>query len=140
MDECSQQWIQQAGGCQANADCVNNQRSIEILKDNSTAAARDTDGFDKLHQVVANENHVGAFAGHIGSCPMATPTVAPLKAGASILARPFGCIDDDRSDCRFQLTIALIHAHMLVAAVPVIASSEGHKLSTPPRFRAVSDI
>src|SRR5579863_7509048 len=69
MDKCSKQWVQQTDGCQADANGVDDQCSIEILKDYSTAVTRDANSFDKLHQVVANENYVGAFAGHIGSCP-----------------------------------------------------------------------
>ena len=67
MDERRQQRIEITGCGQADADRIDNQRAVEILQDNSAATFCHANGFNELHEVVADQHHIRAFAGDIGS-------------------------------------------------------------------------
>ncbi len=54
---------------QPDADAVNDQRSDKVLHDRAMAASGDRQSFDKLREIIANENHVCAF-----SCNIRTST------------------------------------------------------------------
>ena len=67
MNERRQQRIEKPNCCQPNADSINNQRAIKVLEYDGAATPGDADGFHELLKVVANQNHVGAFAGDVRS-------------------------------------------------------------------------
>ena len=67
MNEGGQQRIEITGCGQADADGIDNQRTVEILQDNSAAAPGHANGFNELHEVVADQDNIGAFTGDICS-------------------------------------------------------------------------
>jgi hypothetical protein len=68
MDKGRKQRVEETGGGETYANSVDDQRPIEVLQDNSSAITGDPDCFDELHQVVPEENYVGALARDISSC------------------------------------------------------------------------
>ena len=65
VDKRCQQRIQQLNCSQADADGVHDESAVEVLEDNSPAVPGDADGFDELHQVIADQHNIGAFTGNI---------------------------------------------------------------------------
>src|ERR1700676_1456992 len=58
VDESGQKRIQKSKSGQAHADTVDDQRSDKILHDRTAAAACDEESFDKLREIIADENDV----------------------------------------------------------------------------------
>src|SRR6202007_11614 len=58
VDESGQKRIQKSKSGQAHADAVNDQRTDKILHDRAAAAPCDGESFDKLREIIADENHV----------------------------------------------------------------------------------
>ena len=67
MNERSQQWIEKSSRCQPNADGIDDQGAVKVLEDDGSAAPGDADRLHELLKIVANQDHVGAFAGDVGS-------------------------------------------------------------------------
>ena len=67
MDKCREQRVEYASSGQTDTDRVDYQRSIEILKNNPAAVARDADCFDEFRQIVPDKNDICTLTGDIGS-------------------------------------------------------------------------
>jgi RHS repeat-associated protein len=67
VNEGREEGVEVSGGSEADADGIDDEGAVEVLQNNGPAVVGDADGFHELHQVVANEDDVGAFAGNIGS-------------------------------------------------------------------------
>jgi hypothetical protein len=67
MDKGCKKRIQQPCSRKTNADCVDDQHSVEILENNPPAAPGHANSLNEFHEVIANQNYIRALAGDIGS-------------------------------------------------------------------------
>ena len=68
MDKGCKQWIQHSSRGQTDADRIDDQGAVEILENNRPAIPGYANSFNEFHEVIANQDYISAFAGHIGSC------------------------------------------------------------------------
>jgi hypothetical protein len=85
VNEGRQKRVEKASRSQGDADGIDDQCDVEVLKDNPAAVARDANGIDEFGQVVADQNDIGTLSRHIRPSPIATSTLASLSAGASLM-------------------------------------------------------
>jgi len=67
VNERGEQRVEEPEGSEADADAVDDKRADEILQDGATAATGGVEGVDELGEIAADEDNVGAFAGHVGA-------------------------------------------------------------------------
>src|ERR1035438_497034 len=67
VNECGQKRVEITGRGKADADGIDDQRAVEILQNDAAAASCHTNGFNELHEVVADQHHICTFAGDIRS-------------------------------------------------------------------------
>jgi hypothetical protein len=65
VNEGSEKGVQKSERGQAHPDAVNDQRSDKVLHDRAAAAPRDRESFDKLREIIANEDDVRTFSRNV---------------------------------------------------------------------------
>src|ERR1700723_924042 len=64
-----QKRVEKASRGQADADGIDNQSTVEVLQDDPPAVARDANSINEFGEIVADQNHIGAFPSDIRSGP-----------------------------------------------------------------------
>src|ERR1700674_2299701 len=67
MNESGKQRVEHAERCQSYADTVHQQSAGKVSHDDATASPGYLKRLDKLEQVIAKQNNIGALTRHVGS-------------------------------------------------------------------------